>query len=60
MPESCVWVARSSEEVLLAIVEVALSGIIGDSVACIAENRGGQEGCVCEARDNVCCGGCRA
>lgn len=43
-PESCAGVAGSSEEVLRAIVEVAPSGIIGDSVACIAENRSGQKG----------------
>ena len=43
-PESCAGVAGSSEEVLLAIVEVASSGIIGDSVAGITENRSGQKG----------------
>ena len=43
-PESCDWVMRSSEEVLLAIVEVASGGIIGDSVASITVIRSGKKG----------------
>ena len=44
MPELCDWVASSSEEVVLAIIEVASRGVIGDSVAGIAENGGEKKG----------------
>ena len=43
-PELCDGVERSSEEVWLAIIEVASGGLVGDGVAGITENGSGKKG----------------